>query len=211
MRNFFRNYFKKTKEEKGIRIIHCDDHALFRSGVRMALKDRNNIEIIGESGNGLELLKLLETVTPDIVILNVAMPVMNGIETLPKIKEKYPDLKVIILSMHNSPEIITKMMQLGANSYLSKNTDGEAIYQAIKCVQEYNYYYSESIVKAYLGASVKFDRTGRTYSYKELKIMEFLKEKKSTREMAGELDISEFTVSAIIEKIKRTKTNSTCP
>src|ERR1700676_1904645 len=167
MRNFFRNYFQKTKEEKRIKIIHCDDHSLFRSGVRMALNNKNDIDIIGESENGLELLKLLETVTPDIVILNVAMPVMNGIETLPKVKEKYPDLKIIILSMHNSTEIITKMMQLGANSYLSKNTDGEVIYQAIKCVQEYNYYYSESIERAYLGATLKFDRTGRIYSYKE--------------------------------------------
>jgi DNA-binding NarL/FixJ family response regulator len=205
MNNFFQKYFKKPKKEKKITIIHCDDHTLFRSGVRIALKDKSDIDIIGESGNGLELLKLLETTIPDIVILNVAMPVMDGIETLPKIREKYPELKVIVLSMHNSPEVITKMMQLGANSYLSKNTDGEAIYQAIKCVQEYNYYYSESIERAYLGATLKFDRTGRTYSYKELKIMEFLKENKSTREMAGVLDISEATVSAIIEKIKKNK------
>jgi DNA-binding NarL/FixJ family response regulator len=141
--------------------------------------------------------------------LNVAMPVMNGIETLPKVKEKYPDLKIIILSMHNSTEIITKMMQLGANSYLSKNTDGEVIYQAIKCVQEYNYYYSESIERAYLGATLKFDRTGRIYSYKELKIIEFLKENKTKKDMAGALDISEATVSAIIEKINKSKIIST--
>ena len=206
MNSFFKKYFKKPKEEeKKITIIHCDDHALFRSGVRLALKDNSDIEIIGESGNGLELLKLLETVLPDIVILNVAMPVMDGIITLPKIREKYPQLKVIVISMHNSPEIITKMMQLGANSYLTKNTVGEAIYQAIKCVQEYNYYYSESIEKAYLGATLKFDRTGRTYSYKELKIMEFLKENKTKREMAGVLDISEATVTAIIDKIRKNK------
>jgi DNA-binding NarL/FixJ family response regulator len=133
------------------------------------------------------------------------MPVMNGIATLPKVKEKYPDLKVIVLSMHTSPEIITKMMQLGANSYLSKNTDGEAIYQAIKCVQEYNYYYSESIEKAYLGASFKFDREGRTYNYKELEVIEFLKEKKTVKEMADKMDLSERTVSAIIDKLNRNR------
>jgi DNA-binding NarL/FixJ family response regulator len=97
------------------------------------------------------------------------------------------------------------MMQLGANSYLSKNTDSEIIYQAIKCVQKYNYYYSESIEKAYLGASLKFDRKGRTYSYKELRIIELLKENKTKGEMAGILDISETTVSAIIDKIKMNK------
>ncbi len=205
MKNFFKKYFRRPKEVKKITLIHCDDHALFRSGVRTALLKYTDIEIIDEAGNGLELLKLLETTIPDIVILNVAMPVMDGIATLPKIREKYPQLKVIVISMHNSPEIITKMMQLGANSYLTKNTDSEVIYQAIKCVQEYNYYYSESIEKAYLGASLKFDRTGRTYSYKELKIMELLKENKTKREMAEVLDISEATVSAIIDKIKKSK------
>src|SRR5665213_3215272 len=117
MSNFFQRFFKKPKEEKKITIIHCDDHALFRSGVRTALLKYTDIELIDESGNGLELLKLLETTIPDIVILNVAMPVMDGIVTLPKIRERYPELKVIVLSMHNSPEVITKMMQLGANSY----------------------------------------------------------------------------------------------
>lgn len=204
MKIFFRNYFHK-KEEKKIKIIHCDDHSLFRSGVRMALKDRGDIEIIGESGNGLELLKLLETITPDIVILNVTMPVMNGIETLPKIKEKYPDLKVIILSMHSSSEMITKMMQLGANSYLTKNESGEVIYIAIKCVQEYNYYYSEGIEQAFLGSGLKFKRTGRECSYQERQIIGFLKENKSEREMATLMDINEKTISAIIDKLKKSR------
>jgi DNA-binding NarL/FixJ family response regulator len=203
MNNFFQKYFKKPNGEKKIRIIHCDDHTLFRSGVRNALLKYSDIEIIGESGNGLELLKLLETTIPDIVILNIQMPVMDGIETLPKIREKYPELKVIVLSMHSDRGIITKMMQLGANSYLSKNTDGEVIYQSIKCVQEYNYYYSESIEQAYLGSTLEFDRIGRKYSDKELKLIELIKDNRSKSEMAEILNISESTVSVIAERISK--------
>lgn len=203
MNNFFQKYFKKPKKENKITIIHCDDHALFRSGLRTALLKYTDIEIIGESGNGLELLKLLETEIPDIVILNIQMPVMDGVETLPKIRAKYPDLKVIILSMHNSPEILTKMMRQGANSYLTKNTEGEIIYRAIKCVFEFDYYYSESIEHAYLGPNLEFDRIGRKYNVKELKLIELIKENKSKREMAEILDISESTVSLIAERISR--------
>jgi DNA-binding NarL/FixJ family response regulator len=147
-------YFAKSKS-KIISIIHADDHAIFRSGLRMAFKDRKDIEIIGEAGNGLELLRLLETRIPDIVILNVNMPVMDGIETLPKIKQRYPDLKVIVLSMHYSTEMITKMMRLGSNTYLTKNMSSEEIYRAIKCVHEFDYCYSESIERALLGSDIK--------------------------------------------------------
>ncbi len=204
MNNFFKKYFSKPKEKK-IAIIHCDDHSLFRYGVRTALLKYTDIEIIGESGNGMELLKLLETKVPDILILNIQMPVMDGIVTLPKIREKYPELRVIVLSMHNSQEVITKMMQLGANSYLTKNTEGEVIYRAIKCVYEFDYYYSESIEQAYLGSSLEFDRIGRKYSEKELKLIELIKGNKSKREMAEILDISESTVSVIAGRISRNR------
>jgi DNA-binding NarL/FixJ family response regulator len=205
MNSFFKKYFKKPQELKRITVIHCDDHELFRFGVRSVLEKYSDIEFIGEAGNGLELLKLLETVIPDIVILNVAMPVMDGIQTLPKIREKYPGLRVVVLSMHNSPLIITKMMQLGANSYLTKNTEGEIIYRAIKCVHEFDYYYSESIEHAYLGSSLEFDRIGRKYSDKELMIIKFIKENKSKREIGEILDIGESTVSAILERISRNR------
>lgn len=142
-------YFKKESDKK-IKIIHADDHTLFRSGVRNALKTREDIEFIGEAGNGQELLDLLELIIPDIIILNMTMPVMNGLEALPKLREKYPDLKVIVLSMHTDPQIITKMMRLGANSYLTKNVSADTIYEAIQCVYQYKYYYSEAIKSAFL-------------------------------------------------------------
>ena len=142
-------YLKITWQSK-IKIIVTDDHALFRRGVRTALDKWSDLEIIEEACNGQELLDLLETVIPDIVILNITMPVMNGIETLPIIREKYPDLKVIVLTMHNDSRMVTKMMSLGANTYLTKNSDSAKICEAIRCVHEYGYYYSEAIKEALL-------------------------------------------------------------
>jgi DNA-binding NarL/FixJ family response regulator len=142
-------YLKITWQSK-IKIIVTDDHALFRRGVRMALDKWSDLEIVGEATNGQELLDLLETVMPDIVILNITMPVMNGIETLPIIREKYPDLKVVVLTMHDNPRMVIKMMSLGANAYLTKNSDSAQICEAIRCVYEYGYHYSEAIKEALL-------------------------------------------------------------
>jgi DNA-binding NarL/FixJ family response regulator len=137
-------------KNKKIKLVHADDHFLFRSGLRTALQDGNDVELIGEGGNRQELLELPETVFPDLVILNITMPVLDGIETLPKIKSKYPYLKVIVLSMHTDRRVIAKMMMLGANSYLTKSTSVEIIHRAIKCVSEYNYYSGEAIRMAYM-------------------------------------------------------------
>ena len=134
------------------------------------------------------------------------MHVMNGLETLPKIREKYPSLKVIILTMHTDPGIVTTMMRMGANSYLTKNIDSELIYQAIKCVFEYDYYYSEAIETAWLGSDIQFERQGHEYTYKEQQIIDFVKQNKTIKEMAEIIDISESTVTAMMARLK-IKTN----
>jgi DNA-binding NarL/FixJ family response regulator len=190
-------------DEKKITIFVVDDHELFRRGVRTALSKWPEIFIAKEAGNGKELLALLEKEIPDVVILNITMPVMNGIETLPKIREKYPSLKVIILSMHNDESMIKKMMQLGANSYLTKNMDSYFICQAIKCVYEYDYYYSEAIERAFLGGRSPFDGNNRKYTYKEQQILDLLAENKSESQIAEIMDISKRTVAAIIDKLNK--------
>ncbi len=133
-----------------IKLIHADDHSLLRSGVRHFLEKKDDIAYVGEAGNGLELLKLLETVVPDIILLDMQMPVMGGIEVLPKIKAGYPGIKVIILSLVNDRDLIIRMMQLGASSCISLNTSGDEIYQAIKSVHEFGSYYSKLMEKTLL-------------------------------------------------------------
>src|SRR5919202_3701002 len=115
-----------------IKVIITDDHALFRTGVKTSLANRKDIQMIGEAENGMQLLNLLKHIKPDIILLDIQMPIMDGLTTLPEVKKLYPDIKVIMLSMHNDPSMITKMMEIGANSYLTKDSDSEKIYEAIK-------------------------------------------------------------------------------
>src|SRR5437868_3849183 len=123
---------KQYDPSRPIKVAIADDHALFRAGVKTALAVRKDIEMIAEADNGMQLLNLLKHIEPDVILLDIQMPLMDGVTTLPEIRKLYPDIKVIILSMHNDHSMISKLMEVGANSYLTKNSDSETIYQAIK-------------------------------------------------------------------------------
>ena len=132
------------QEETGeiIKVIIADDHALFRAGVKTTLSMKKDIKMLGEADNGAQLLTLLKVLQPDVILLDIQMPIMDGITTLPEIKELYPDIRVIMLTMHNDHSMISKLMELGANSYLTKNSDAEVIYEAIKTVYEQEYFFN---------------------------------------------------------------------
>ena len=114
-----------------IKVVITDDHELLRRGVKTALAKRRDIEIIGEAENGRDLLTQLEYLEPDVILLDISMPVMDGEAALPIIKERFPAVKVIMLTMHNDPVVIATMMSLGANSYLTCESSSENIYEAI--------------------------------------------------------------------------------
>ena len=114
---------KKPENDRAIRVAIADDHALFRAGVKTALAVKKDIELIAEADNGMQLLNLLKHVDVDVILLDIQMPIMDGIQTLPEIRKLKPEAKVIILSMHNDHSMISKLMEIGANSYLTKNSD----------------------------------------------------------------------------------------
>ena len=107
--------------EKTIKVVICDDHGIYRQGIIHVLSDKKDIEVIGEAEDGLQLIKLLKHVQPDVILIDINMPVMDGTVALPLIKKNYPDTKVLVLSMQNTPQMIKIMMQLGADGYLTKN------------------------------------------------------------------------------------------
>jgi|SRR6185312_963834 len=125
-----------------IRVVITDDHALYRAGVKTSLSFRKRIKVIAEAENGLRLLELLKTVQPDVILLDIQMPVMDGMTALPEIKKLFPDIKVIILSFMDDQSMITKVMELGANAYLPKTSDPEVIYEAIQTCFEKGYYHN---------------------------------------------------------------------
>ncbi|MBD0376195.1 MAG: response regulator transcription factor [Flavisolibacter sp.] len=198
----------KNEESKIIKVAIADDHALFRTGVKTSLMMHNDIQMIAEAENGMQLLNLLRHLKPDIVLLDIQMPVMDGLTTLPEIKKLYPDIKVIMLSMHNDHSVITRMMELGANSYLTKDSDSEVIYQAIKTCYEDEFYFNDLTNKALLNG-LRNKSTQETahdtdvqLTEKEITILRLMCEEKSTKEIADIVDLSPRTVEAIRDRLK---------
>jgi len=123
-----------------IKVVICDDHFFYRQGVKTWLETKEDIDIIGESEDGLKLIKQLKHVQPDVVLLDINMPVMDGSAALVEIKKSYPHIKVVMLTMNDSKQIILEMLKLGADGYLTKNDDCEEIYNAIvTCKNEGQY------------------------------------------------------------------------
>ncbi|HEY0677635.1 MAG TPA: response regulator transcription factor [Chitinophagaceae bacterium] len=203
---------KNLDMNRPIKVAIADDHALFRAGVRTSLMGRKDVELIAEADNGMQLLNLLKHIDPDVILLDIQMPIMDGIQTLPEIRKLYPHIKVIILSMHNDHSMISKLMEIGANSYLTKNSDSETIYQAIKTCYEQEFFFNELTNKALLsGLRTKRTEPGTpqdiNLSDKEITILKLMCEEKTTKEIADIVEISPRTVEAIRDKLK-TKTGA---
>lgn len=195
-----------------ITVAMADDHALFRAGVKTVLASKKDVQLIGEADNGLQLLNLLKEVVPDIILLDIQMPIMDGIQALYEIKRDYPNVKVLILSMHNDHSMITKLMEIGANAYLTKNSDSETIYRAIKVCYEQDFFYNELTNKALFSGLRTMRPEAETLhdinlTEKELQILKLMCEERSTKEIADIVDISPRTVEAIRDKLK-TKTGA---
>lgn len=117
-----------------INIILTDDHQIIRDGLKALLKEEDTIQVIGEASNGDELVKMLPTLTPDVVLMDMNMPMKDGFETTKFIKENYPDVKVLVLTMLNHESYINKMMDLGAFGYVLKSAGKDELCTAIKLV-----------------------------------------------------------------------------
>lgn len=197
----------KNGEPTVIKVAIADDHTLFRAGVKTSLAMRKDVQMVAEAENGMQLLNLLKHIKPDVILLDIQMPIMDGLNTLPEIKKLYPDVKVIMLSMHNDHSMITRMMEIGANSYLTKDSDSETIYQAIKTCYEDDFFFNDLTNKALLNG-LRNKRTPEPeqaevlLSEKEITILKLMCEEKSTKEIADIVDLSPRTVEAIRDKLK---------
>ena len=205
----------KSENSNIINVIIADDHVLYRAGVKTALSPKKDIKIIAEADNGSHLLLLLKTIQADVILLDIQMPVMDGIATLAEVKKLYPLIKVIMLTMMDDHSMITKLMELGANSYLTKTSDSEVIYEAIRTCHEQEYYFNSLTNKALLNnlrqknpvLPQKLVTDEARLSEKEITVLKLMCEEKSTREIAEAVELSPRTVEAIRDKLK-TKTGS---
>lgn len=191
-----------------IKVAITDDHVLYRAGVKTALGMKKDIQVIFEADNGMHLLNMLKSIQPDVILLDVQMPIMDGIATLPEVKKLYPEIKIIMLTMHDEHTMITKLMELGANSYLTKNSDSEVIYEAIRTCHENEYFFNQLTNKALIDG-LKMKRTNDSMgghdvklNDKEINILRLMCDEKSTKEIADIVDLSPRTVEAIRDKLK---------
>ena len=193
-----------------IKVIIADDHVLYRAGVKTSLSIRKDIKVIAEADNGMHLLNLIKNIDVDVILLDIQMPIMDGIATLPEIKKIAPNAKVIMLTMVDDNSMITKLMELGANSYLTKTSDSEIIYEAIKTCFEQEYYFNSLTNKALLSnlkqknPVVPHQLTSQEVllNDKETTILRLMCEEKSTKEIADMVDLSPRTVEAIRDRLK---------
>ncbi len=148
-----------------IKYIITDDHKIFRHGLKYALSDDTQLQYVGEAENGKELLELLKTTMPDVVLLDLKMPEMDGIEAVKQIRPLYPDVRILMLTSHDDEQFILHLIELGANGYLIKNAEPSEIKKAIHFVYNQGYYFNELMNNAMLKklSSVSNPEKSQTY------------------------------------------------
>lgn len=199
-----------------VRIIIADDHELFRDGFRSLLAKQTAIELVAEAANGSELVSLTEKFEPDVVLTDIKMPLLDGIEATRILKAKFPDLGIIALSMFNDDALIVRMLEAGARGYLLKNADKTAMIDAIITVSHQIPYYcpSTNIKLARLIAESRFDPLHPVlkiaFTENEKAVMCLICQAFSSREIAAQLHYSVRTIEgfrkSIMEKINERKT-----
>ena len=183
-----------------IRLALADDQLLFRRGLVMLLRDMSGVQVIFECGNGEELLTGLRDNPIDIVLLDLEMPVMNGLEALSHLRKEHPGVKVIVLSTHNKESFIALAMDTGAAGYMLKSADTDEIESAIRSVQESGYYYSDRVSHVMLHNVVTKQQVKPVFlevdplSDRELEVLRGICQGLTNTEIAGKLFISPRTV-----------------
>ncbi len=185
-----------------IRVFLADDHLILREGVRSLLGKVPDIEVVGEAGEGGETVAKVEQLIPDVVLMDITMPGMSGLEATKQIKQKYPRVKVLILTIHETSQYLSQMLQAGASGYVVKTTAASELISAIRAVHQGDVYLYPSItrmlVEDYLqrvkGGEEKTSYEGLTS--REREILMYIAEDKKNKEIADLLGISVRTVQA---------------
>lgn len=188
---------------KKIKIILADDHSVVRSGLRALFRTEKDFQVVGEAANGADAVRLVSRMKPDVVILDIFMPKMNGIEATRLIKEKYRDVKVLILTVQDKEEYVYEMIRAGANGYVLKDAEKSDIFKAVRTLALGESFFSPHISKLILEYFVKEKNegesrppaSGRTLTKRESEILRLVAQGLSSRRIAEKLYLSVSTVN----------------
>jgi DNA-binding NarL/FixJ family response regulator len=192
-----------------IRILLADDHTIVRHGLRRMLEERPEWQVVAEACDGREAIRLAEQNNPDVAIIDVAMPLLNGIETTRQLVRRVPGLKVLVLSMHVDEVYVTQILKAGATGYLLKDSADTDLFQAVAAVAKGQSFFSPAVARLMVDEYVRPRPEGvdryETLSDREREIFQLVAEAKTNKEIAALLGISPSTVEThrarIIQKL----------
>ena len=184
--------------DRPIRVLIGDDHTIVRTGVRLLLEAEDDIEVVGEAGDGNEVVALTETLQPDVIIMDIAMPVMDGLEATRQIKARWPGINILVLTMHRTDEYFFEMLKAGASGYVLKGAETSELIKAIQIVSRGEVFLyptmAQRLVQGYIGAVSDNSDDGPSLSPREMEILQLLADGYSNNEIAEKLVISPSTV-----------------
>ena len=193
-----------------IKVAIADDHKIFRDGIKMALSPKQNLKMIWEAEDGKDLLHKIAIKKPDVLLMDIRMPEIDGINAIELLRKEYEDLKIIVLTMYDDQQMISKMMEMGANAYLTKTTDPDEIYQAILTCMNEDFYFNQLVNNAVMGKLMQKKNVRQHYgtqipisfSEKELKILQLLAEDNTTEDISKIIFLSPRTIETIRQTMK---------
>lgn len=180
-----------------LKVLLADDHELVRDGIRARLEKTGSLEIVGEATNGKQAIELVEVLKPDVVLMDISMPIMNGLEAAKEIHRRFPKTAVLVLSIYDNPEYVRGMMQAGARGYILKDISAKEMITAIMSVANGGYYFSSAVGPTLVGdsqtASIE-DPYGLTE--RERQVLTAIAKGQPNKEVATNLGISVRTVES---------------
>ncbi|MGF1767688.1 response regulator transcription factor [Enterovibrio makurazakiensis] len=188
-----------------IRVLLVDDHRVVIEGFIARLESEPGIAVVGTANNGVEALEQAKLLDPDVVLMDITMPILNGLEATALFKQEHPNTKILMLTMHDNREYILEVMQCGASGYILKDVSAEEMVKAIETVHSGASYFCQSASKALFNApeeSPVKTTTKSVLSRREITVLLLVTEGKSSKHIAQELDISVRTVETHRQNIK---------
>lgn len=185
-----------------LKILIADDHELMRRGVRSLLESENNLKVVGEASNGQELMKKAQESKPDVIVLDIAMPLLNGLEATRRLKKMLPTTKVLILSMHDSEQMARSVLDAGARGYITKTDAARDLVLAIEALRRNKTFFTSRVDQLVLDSFLQEDGAGAVrkktaadrLTSRQREIVQLLAEGKTSKEIAALLTVSVKTV-----------------